>query len=77
MKNSLCRRLPLTIETDEQIRQLWVEFKEHLISKKDYRKENKDRFLNGAGKFVDFLCGIESQKGTSYLQSTKDDWPST
>ncbi len=76
MATHLRRRIPLTIQTDEDIRLLWVEFKEHLMNKAEYAKENHNRFLNGAGKFVDFLCGIESPKNTAYAQSTEKDWPS-
>ncbi len=74
MNNSHENRFP--IENNEDIRQHWIDFKESMIKKAEYNKQNLNRNLNGAGKFVDFLCGIESQKNTSYVNATEENWPS-
>lgn len=77
MKNSFRDRIPLTIETHEEMRKLWAEFKEYM-KKTEYVSQNQNTRLTGAALFVDFLCGIRPQKrksGTSYLVYPDKPWP--
>jgi hypothetical protein len=77
MKNSLRDRIPLTIKTHEEMRKLWVEFKDYM-RKTEYALKNQDTRLTGAALFVDFLCGIKPEmrnRGTSYLNYPDKSWP--
>ena len=73
-------RIPLTVETCEEMRRLFVEFKEYMMKEETgyTSKENVRRCVNGAGLFVDFLCGIKPEKklGTSYRGYPDGPWPS-
>ena len=79
MKNLLRQRIPLTIKTEEDLRQLWAEFKEYQKSgKTGYASGNMNIRLTGAALFVDFLCGIKPKKrkpNTSYLRYPDTPWP--
>lgn len=79
MKNSLRDRFPLTIETHEEMRQLWAEFKKYVKSGEiGYAEGNENTRLTGAALFVDFLCGIPRKKrnaSTSYLHYPDTPWP--
>ena len=37
--------------------------------------ESAQRKLNGAGAFVDFLCGRKPQKETQYAKHDRGKWP--
>lgn len=68
-------QLPLTIETPEDARRVFVEFKKYLEAAR-YAPQNKDRALNGAGQFIDFLSGGTPTKGKSYSgYPEKTQWP--
>lgn len=73
-------RIPLTIETCEEIRGLLVEFKDYMMKEETgyTNKQNVGRCVNGAGSFVDFLCGIKPKKNRSYFSYDlqKTPWPS-
>ena len=82
MKNSLPDRFPLTIETHEEMQQLWAEFKKYVKNEKNeeirYAEGNQNIRLTGAALFVDFLCGIPPKKrnaSTSYLRYPDTPWP--
>ena len=77
MKNSVRDRFPLNIKTHEEMRKLWVAFKDD-VRKTAYARQNQDTRLTGAALFVDFLCGITPKKrnrGTSYLGYPNTPWP--
>lgn len=80
MKNSVRDRFPLTIETHEEMRELWAEFKDYVRSGElGYAKKNQDTRLTGAALFVDYLCEIKPVKrtsDTSYLGYPEKPWPS-
>lgn len=67
-------RLPLTIETPEDARQLFVDFKTYM-QRAGYAGQNRDRALNGAGQFVDFLSGVTPTKRKSYSGYSDKPWP--
>ncbi len=77
MKKALHDRIPLTIETREEMRKLWAEFKDYMRNT-EYTPKNQDTRLTGAALFVDFLCGIKRQKrnsGNTYLVYPDKPWP--
>lgn len=80
MKNSLRDRFPLTLETHEEVRELWAEFKKYVRSGEiGYAPSSQNPPLTGAGLFVDYLCGIKPEKktsGTSYRGYPDKPWPS-
>ena len=72
----LKNRFPLTIETPEAARQLFIEFKACLPAAGHENDQNERRVLNGAGQFIDFLSGIQPTKQRSYSgYSEKTPWP--
>jgi len=79
MKNFLRNEIPLVIETEDELRQLWAKFKDYELREEiGYVPDNAKRNLTGAGLFVDFLCGIKPKKRTgktSYLRYPDDLWP--
>ena len=79
MPNALRRRIPLSIKTEEELRQLWAEFMEYERSgATGYAPSNENTRLTGAALFVDFLSGIKPKKRTgktSYLSYPDKPWP--
>ena len=80
MNTLLRNRLPVTIPTEEEFRQLWADFKTYMKNvDADYTNpQNQNDRLTGAGLFVDFLCGIKPKprdRNTSYLQYPEKPWP--
>ena len=71
----LKNRFPLHLETKEDARKLFKEFKA-CIPAAEYEDQNGRRALNGVGQFIDFLSGVKPKKRKSYSgYSEKTDWP--
>jgi hypothetical protein len=72
-------KIPLSIKTEDDLRKLWAEFRDHVQrTSGPYVNANWKTRLTGAGLFVDFLCGIKSQKrtsSTSYFKYPENPWP--
>lgn len=80
MPNAVLKsRIPLHIQNEDELRDLWVDFKEYMLEgKSGHVPANQKIRLTGAGLFVDFLCGITPKKKTSqtsYLKYPEDPWP--
>lgn len=78
-KSSLKRRIPIKIQNEEELRLLWLEFKQYMLEgKSGHVTENQKIRITGAALFVDFMCGIPPKKRTSqtsYLKYPNDPWP--
>ena len=73
---NLKNRFPLTIETPEAARQLFIEFKDCLPLAGHENDQNERRVLNGAGQFIDFLSGVKPKLRKSYSgYPEKATWP--
>ena len=63
------------IPIDEQLREAWYKFRDFVNAEMDHAPENAQRKLNGAGTFVDFLCGRQPVKDTQYAKHERGKWP--
>ena len=63
---------PMTPIEDKLI-EAWHEFKIHAQNMGYTNQQNINDCLNGAGAFLDFLCGRQPRAGTSYATSAR--WP--
>jgi len=59
---------------EEKLIEAWRDFKTHAQQRMGYtNQQNINECVNGAGAFVDFLCGRQPRAGTSY--ATAATWP--
>ena len=58
---------------EEKLIEVWQEFKIHPQNMGYTNPQNINECLNGAGAFVDFLCGRLPRAGTSYATAAR--WP--
>lgn len=65
-----------SIPIEKQLRQVWYEFRAYAKENMGYTdKQNLNECLNGAGAFVDFLCGKQPRMNTRYATNEKGNWP--
>ena len=65
-----------SIPIENQLREAWHQFRTYAKDHMGYtNKQNLNESLNGAGAFVDFLCGKRPKMGTSYATTEEDNWP--
>lgn len=78
-RTMLRKRIPCHIQNEEELRDLWADFKGYMLEgKSGHVSDNQKIRLTGAGLFVDFLCGIAPKKKTSqtsYLKYPDEPWP--
>ncbi|ULA64424.1 MAG: hypothetical protein LZF86_130026 [Nitrospira sp.] len=60
---------------EKYLRDEWYEFRKYVNEEMDYADENAARKLNGAGAFVDFLCGRRLAKNIEYAKHERGKWP--
>ena len=65
----------MIIPIDEQLREAWYKFRDYVNAEMGHVPENAQRNLNGAGAFVDFLCGRNPIKDTQYAKHERGEWP--
>jgi hypothetical protein len=58
---------------EDKLIEVWHEFKIHAQNMGYTNQQNINECLNGAGAFLDFLCGRQPRAGTSYATATR--WP--
>jgi len=58
---------------EDKLIEVWHEFKIHAQNMGYANQQNINECLNGAGAFLDFLCGRQPRAGTSYATATR--WP--
>jgi hypothetical protein len=63
------------IPIEEHLREAWYKFREYVNEEMDYDVENAARKLNGAGAFVDFLCGRRPVKNIKCAKHERGEWP--
>ncbi|NOT22790.1 MAG: hypothetical protein HOP22_08690 [Nitrospiraceae bacterium] len=52
---------------EQKLREAWIEFQKYSQKEMGYtNRQNLNECLNGAGAFVDFICGRTPKAGTSY-----------
>ena len=61
------------IPIEDKLIEAWHEFKIHAQNMGYTNQQNINECLNGAGAFLDFLCGRHPRAGTSYSTATR--WP--
>ena len=70
-KSGLNRRGDAMTPIEEKLIEAWHEFKVHAQTMGYTNQQNVNECLNGAGAFVDFLCGRRSRAGTSYATAAQ------
>lgn len=50
------------IPIEESLREAWYKFRDYVNDEMQHAPENAQKKLNGAGAFVDFLCGRKPKK---------------
>jgi hypothetical protein len=65
----------LPIQNKDQLREAWYKFRDHVNNRMEYAHGNPEIRLNGAGAFVDFLCGRKPIKNTKYAKHERGKWP--
>lgn len=64
------------IPIEKQLREAWQEFRRYAEKNMGYtNKQNLNECLNGAGAFVDFLCGKQPKMNTKYSTTKGEEWP--
>jgi len=61
---------------EKQLHQAWYEFRTYAKGNMGYTNEqNLNESLNGAGAFVDYLCGKRPRMNTRYATADEENWP--
>ena len=63
------------IPIDEQLREAWYKFRDCVNAEMDHAPETAQRKLNGAGAFVDVLCGRNPVKDAQYAKHERGKLP--
>jgi hypothetical protein len=63
------------IPIEEHLREAWYKFREYVIEEMGHADQNAARKLNGAGAFIDFLCGHRPVKNIEYAKHERGKWP--
>ena len=63
------------IPIEEHLREAWYKFREYENEEIGHADQNAVRKLNGAGAFVDFLCGRRPVKNIEYAKHERGEWP--
>jgi hypothetical protein len=56
---------------EDKLIEVWHEFKIHAQNMGYTNQQNINECLNGAGAFLDFLCGRQPRAGTSYATANE------
>lgn len=60
---------------EQKLRESWIEFQKYAQQEMGYKnRQNLNECLNGAGAFVDFLCGRKPKSGISYATQLPGKW---
>ena len=63
------------IPIEEPPREACYKFREYVNEEMGHADQNAARKLNGAGAFVDILCGHRSVKNIEYVKHERGEWP--
>ena len=61
---------------EQKLREAWIKFQKYAQKEMGYtNRQNLNECLNGAGAFMDFICGRKPKAGTSYATHSPGKWP--